>query len=156
MNFMRGMLIVSIAVISTAANAQNCTSSVVGNQIYTSCSQPQQLLPAPNYARPPAPAAPAIDTNTIIQLGILKKQQELLQQQQQMQQQSGQPLIKNSGLIFPKHIKDFGLPEPENIMRTCLEQYIANKTSNKNGGHIWIQQGGGYYSMCNAHFTARR
>jgi hypothetical protein len=33
-------------------------------------------------------------------------------------------------------------------MHTCLDQYRANKASNKNGGLRWIQRGGGYYSEC--------
>jgi hypothetical protein len=36
-------------------------------------------------------------------------------------------------------------------MRTCLDQYRANKASNGNGGLRWIQKGGGYYSECNKH-----
>lgn len=34
-------------------------------------------------------------------------------------------------------------------MKTCLDQYHANKTGNGNGGMKWIQAGGGYYSECN-------
>lgn len=34
-------------------------------------------------------------------------------------------------------------------MHTCLDQYNANKTNNANGGLVWIQKGGGYYSECN-------
>ena len=33
-------------------------------------------------------------------------------------------------------------------MHTCLDQYNANKTNNGNGGLVWIQKGGGYYSEC--------
>jgi hypothetical protein len=36
-------------------------------------------------------------------------------------------------------------------MHTCLDQYNANKASNRNGGLNWIQKGGGYYSECNKH-----
>ncbi|SFI51640.1 hypothetical protein SAMN04515648_0266 [Phyllobacterium sp. CL33Tsu] len=35
-------------------------------------------------------------------------------------------------------------------MHTCLEQYHANKEKGTLGGLRWIQQGGGYYSTCNA------
>ncbi|VTZ50214.1 conserved exported hypothetical protein [Methylocella tundrae] len=35
-------------------------------------------------------------------------------------------------------------------MKTCLDQYNANKATNANGGLKWIQKGGGYYSQCNA------
>jgi serine protease Do len=34
-------------------------------------------------------------------------------------------------------------------MHTCLDQYIANKPNNANGGLNWIQQGGGYFFRCN-------
>jgi hypothetical protein len=33
-------------------------------------------------------------------------------------------------------------------LRTCLDQYNANKATNANGGLKWIQKGGGYYSEC--------
>jgi hypothetical protein len=33
-------------------------------------------------------------------------------------------------------------------MKTCLDQYNANKAANTNGGLKWIQKGGGYYSEC--------
>lgn len=40
-------------------------------------------------------------------------------------------------------------------MRTCLEQYEANKATNGNGGLRWIQKGGGYYSECNKRLSGR-
>lgn len=39
-------------------------------------------------------------------------------------------------------------------MRTCLENYHANKAAGTLGGLRWIQQGGGYYSLCNARLKA--
>ncbi|MEG3350174.1 hypothetical protein [Novacetimonas sp. GS1] len=36
-------------------------------------------------------------------------------------------------------------------LHTCLDQYNANKSTNANGGLRWIERGGGYYSVCNAH-----
>jgi hypothetical protein len=33
-------------------------------------------------------------------------------------------------------------------MRTCRDQYQANKAADGNGGLKWIQKGGGYYSQC--------
>jgi hypothetical protein len=35
-------------------------------------------------------------------------------------------------------------------MKTCLDQYRANKIAGKNGGMVWTRKGGGYYSSCNA------
>jgi hypothetical protein len=34
-------------------------------------------------------------------------------------------------------------------MKTCDDQYKANKATNANGGLKWIQKGGGYWSECN-------
>ncbi|MGH6795053.1 MAG: hypothetical protein ACREDH_07610 [Methylocella sp.] len=36
-------------------------------------------------------------------------------------------------------------------MKTCDDQYKANKATNSNGGLKWIQKGGGYWSECNKH-----
>lgn len=35
-------------------------------------------------------------------------------------------------------------------MKTCLDQYYANKEANSLNGLRWVQKGGGYYSLCNA------
>lgn len=32
---------------------------------------------------------------------------------------------------------------------TCAQQYNANKAAKANGGLVWIQAGGGYWSLCN-------
>ncbi len=33
-------------------------------------------------------------------------------------------------------------------LKTCADQYRANKAANGNGGLKWIEKGGGYYSQC--------
>jgi hypothetical protein len=48
--------------------------------------------------------------------------------------------------ISPKYSTE---SEGDARMHTCLEQYIANKANNGNGGMKWIEKGGGYYSECN-------
>jgi hypothetical protein len=48
--------------------------------------------------------------------------------------------------VAPKYSKE---PEGRARMHTCLDQYNANKTANRNGGLTWIAKGGGYYSECN-------
>lgn len=35
-------------------------------------------------------------------------------------------------------------------LKTCSEQYEANKATGGNAGLKWTQKGGGYYSLCNA------
>ena len=37
-------------------------------------------------------------------------------------------------------------------MHTCVDQYVANKETNANGGLKWIEKGGGYYTECNRRF----
>jgi hypothetical protein len=36
-------------------------------------------------------------------------------------------------------------------LKTCSDQYKANKATNANGGLKWIQKSGGYWSECNKH-----
>jgi hypothetical protein len=49
------------------------------------------------------------------------------------------------GAVAPKYAS---LKASDGRMKTCLDQYKANKATNGNGGMKWIQKGGGYYSAC--------
>jgi hypothetical protein len=49
--------------------------------------------------------------------------------------------------ISPKHSS---LAPSKARMKTCSEQYQANKASGSNGGLRWLEKGGGYWSLCNA------
>ena len=54
--------------------------------------------------------------------------------------------------IFPRAIDaKYSTEKPgQQRMKTCLDQYNANKAAGKgNGGKNWIEKGGGYYSECN-------
>jgi hypothetical protein len=53
--------------------------------------------------------------------------------------------------VFPNGVSPKYSSEPAGKARlhTCLDQYNANKANNANGGLVWIQKGGGYYSECN-------
>ena len=57
-----------------------------------------------------------------------------------------------SGVKFPSAIsaKYANETEGKQRMKTCLDQYYANKSANSLNGLRWIQKGGGYYSLCNA------
>ena len=48
--------------------------------------------------------------------------------------------------ISPKYSTE---NDGEARLHTCLDQYIANKITNGNGGMKWIEKGGGYYGECN-------
>lgn len=59
--------------------------------------------------------------------------------------------VSASGATFPSAVDPqySKLSAGKARMKTCLDQYHANKNSNANGSLKWIQKGGGYYSECN-------
>jgi hypothetical protein len=61
------------------------------------------------------------------------------------------PAATRSNAVFPNAVspKYSSQSAGKARMHTCLDQYNANKTNNGNGGLVWIQNGGGYYSECN-------
>jgi len=52
--------------------------------------------------------------------------------------------------VFPNAVSAKYANEKPNTarMRTCLDQYMANKATNANDGLVWQHKGGGYYSEC--------
>ena len=57
----------------------------------------------------------------------------------------------NPGPVFPQAISPKYANEPAERarMRTCLDQYRANKQTTDNGDLRWNAKGGRYYSKCN-------
>jgi hypothetical protein len=47
--------------------------------------------------------------------------------------------------VDPKYSHELG---PLGRMRTCADQFTANKTTDSNGGMKWIDRHGGYYLEC--------
>jgi hypothetical protein len=47
--------------------------------------------------------------------------------------------------VDPKYIHELG---PLGRLRTCADQFTANKATNSNGGMKWIDRSGGYYLQC--------
>ncbi|MBS4073982.1 hypothetical protein KGY14_02115 [Ameyamaea chiangmaiensis] len=62
--------------------------------------------------------------------------------------------VASGNAVFPSAVssKYSTLSAGKARMKTCLDQYHANKDAGGtgNGGLKWIQKGGGYYSSCNA------
>ncbi len=60
------------------------------------------------------------------------------------------PAAPAGAAVFPTAIspKYATLKAGDARMKTCLDQYHANKAGTGNGGMKWIQKGGGYYSEC--------
>jgi hypothetical protein len=54
--------------------------------------------------------------------------------------------------VFPKAVSEKYSSETAGKARlkTCADQYNANKATNANGPLKWIEKGGGYWSQCNA------
>lgn len=54
--------------------------------------------------------------------------------------------------VFPKAVATKYSDETAGRARlkTCADQYNANKAANANGTLKWIEKGGGYWSQCNA------
>jgi hypothetical protein len=52
--------------------------------------------------------------------------------------------------VFPTAVSEkYANEKPDKArQRTCLDQYMTNKATNGNGGLVWQQKGGGYYSEC--------
>ncbi|WP_181833315.1 hypothetical protein [Bosea caraganae] len=53
--------------------------------------------------------------------------------------------------MFPRSIADkYSSETPGKArLKTCVDQYNANKERNANGDLKWIEKGGGYWSQCN-------
>lgn len=60
------------------------------------------------------------------------------------------------GVTFPAAVAAaFQTETPSKArMRTCLQQYHANKSAGTLAGLRWVQKGGGYYSLCSRRLKA--
>lgn len=58
--------------------------------------------------------------------------------------------------VFPKAVaaKYSGETAGKARLKTCADQYNANKANNANGELKWIEKGGGYWSQCNTRLKA--
>ena len=62
------------------------------------------------------------------------------------------PMGKAKAAVFPKAVSQKYSNESAGKARlkTCADQYNANKAANANGNLKWIEKGGGSWSQCNA------
>lgn len=62
------------------------------------------------------------------------------------------PAGKAKAAVFPKAVapKYSNETAGKARLKTCADQYNANKAANANGELKWIEKGGGYWSQCNA------
>lgn len=64
---------------------------------------------------------------------------------------AAKPAGKAKAAVFPKAVSQKYSNESAGKARlkTCADQYNANKATNANGELKWIEKGGGYWSQCN-------
>jgi hypothetical protein len=64
---------------------------------------------------------------------------------------AAKPTGRAKAAVFPKAVapKYSDQTAGKARLKTCADQYNANKTANANGELKWIQKGGGYWSQCN-------
>ncbi|MCO5093390.1 hypothetical protein [Bosea sp. (in: a-proteobacteria)] len=64
---------------------------------------------------------------------------------------AAKPAGKAKAAVFPKAVSQKYSNETAGKARlkTCADQYNANKAANANGDLKWIEKGGGYWSQCN-------
>jgi hypothetical protein len=64
---------------------------------------------------------------------------------------TAKPAGKAKPAVFPKAVSQKYSSETAGKARlkTCVDQYNANKAANANGDLKWIEKGGGYWSQCN-------
>ena len=96
--------------------------------------------PAPAPAPPPVATAPAVRPSPV---NPLKKPAT--------KPMAPAAAAAPSTAVFPAAIAPaYANEKPGKArMKTCDDQYKANKATNANGGLKWIQKGGGYWSECN-------
>lgn len=65
---------------------------------------------------------------------------------------AAKPAGNAKAAVFPKAVSQKYSNESAGKARlkTCADQYNANKAANANGELKWIEKGGGYWSQCNA------
>ena len=59
-------------------------------------------------------------------------------------------------ILFPEAVSPNHSSEEAGKARmfTCRDQYLANMATNSNGGLLWVQDNGGYYTECDGRLTA--
>ncbi len=123
-----------------AAKAANKTGDQTWPQFLSKCrAETTAGKPGATPATAQAPAKPAAATPTKPAAAAPAKPAAV-------------PAAAAGPFVFPKAIDaKYSTEKPgQQRMKTCLDQYNANKASGKgNGGKNWIGKGGGYYSECN-------
>lgn len=114
-------------------------NGVTWPQFLARCRVDAASLSAP--AAPASPAAPADPTPAVAS-----------------PKPTPQPRAGSRGPVFPDVVSSRHASERPALgrQRTCADQFKVNKAGDANGGLRWIEKGGGYWSLCNAHLKQAR
>jgi hypothetical protein len=138
-----------------AAKAANTTGNQSWNQFLADCRLRKTAAPAaaapaaPAAAAPAAPAAPAAAANPLRPTPA-KPAPTVAAPAKPAVAAPAAPAAAGAA-VFPTKVdpKYSTLSEGKQRLKTCADQYQANKAGNGNGGMKWIEKGGGYWSACN-------
>ncbi|MGH6813244.1 MAG: hypothetical protein ACREDM_13230 [Methylocella sp.] len=127
-----------------AAKAAGTLNGEAWPQFYSKCTAAAKANPPASAAAPPPPSAPSAPVVAApLPVNPLKKAAT---------RPAVPAAVATPGTaVFPTAIAPaYANEKPGKArMKTCDDQYKANKATNANGGLKWIQKGGGYWSECN-------
>jgi hypothetical protein len=125
-----------------AAKTANTLNGQTWNQFYKQCAAEMKggTEPAATTNEPAPAAAPAAPAQKAAAPAAPQRSAE-----------PAPAAPSATGAVFPSAVspKYSTLSAGKARMKTCVDQYNANKAANGNGGLKWIMKGGGYYSECN-------
>jgi hypothetical protein len=140
-----------------AAKASNSLNGETWNQFYKQCSAELKGGSAPPPATTTsAPPPPPPATTTTTQAAPPAKKHHWWNgggSNQTAAPSSAPPPMATGNVVFPNAVSSqyANLSAGRARMKTCVDQYHANKATGGNGNLKWIEKGGGYYSECNKH-----
>jgi hypothetical protein len=153
---MSGLVALTMTSPANALTAQECsakyqaakTAGTLGGQKWNDFRKAQcgaDAAPAA-AAAPAATAAPA----TAAPAAAEPKEAAKKESKKEAAKEAAAPAAPSGPAVYPNAVDPKYSKETAGKarMRTCVDQYNANKASNGNGGMKWIQKGGGYYSEC--------
>jgi hypothetical protein len=116
---------------------------------------PAAVIPPPVAAAPPPPPvekpAPPVVAAPATPPAVAPPVANPLKKAQAPAAPAAVPAAPSTTAVFPSAISPTHAGEKpfKARLKTCSDQYQANKATNSNGGLKWIQKGGGYWSECN-------
>jgi hypothetical protein len=128
-----------------------CTAEAKANPPATEATAapvaPAAVIPPPPVEKPAPPVVAAPAAPPVVAPPVANP----LKKAQAPAAPAAVPAAPSATAVFPSAISPTHAGEKpfKARLKTCSDQYQANKATNSNGGLKWIQKGGGYWSECN-------